>query len=215
MNGRHGVSHVAAGGVLLWILGCGRCSDAPYRGTTLGELGKGVFSYQCADATDSACPRDGDRPPHFPEMIAVGSSFLLDYDTLGDGGLDQSPVADLARLGRRVRVHRGRARLGGGRRVPGGRGVRHRPRADRHAGGAGPRRETRPSWRSAPPPPSSRPSAPTAARSAPVRCPTAGGSSRRGSSRSRAICRTIGRGSPPSAPGWRRCRSATARTRSR
>lgn len=84
MNRRYAVTGIAGGWVALWVLGCGTCNDPPYRGTTLGELGKGVFGYRCADPTDGACPRDGDRPATFPTTIALGASFDVDYDTLGE-----------------------------------------------------------------------------------------------------------------------------------
>jgi hypothetical protein len=70
--------------VLLSALAC-TCNTVPVRGTTVGELGKGVFIYRCADLTDPVCPFDGEKPADFPELIAVGSRFVVEYEALDDG----------------------------------------------------------------------------------------------------------------------------------
>lgn len=64
---------------------CGDPCAPPSQGTTYGELGRGVFVYQCLDPADGACP-DGaiDVPRSFPDYVAVEGAFLLTYDPTDD-----------------------------------------------------------------------------------------------------------------------------------
>jgi hypothetical protein len=47
--------------------------------TTAGELGNGEFRYICAGANDAACDQN-DEAFLFPEVLAVGGRFALDYE---------------------------------------------------------------------------------------------------------------------------------------
>lgn len=58
---------------------CGHpCADSS-QGTTLGELGNGVFVYQCVDASDHVCDPQSDTPRNFPELVGLGGSFGMTY----------------------------------------------------------------------------------------------------------------------------------------
>jgi hypothetical protein len=55
------------------------CDVDPESNETPGELGEGVFKYECVDAQDEAC--DGAaRASVFPTKVATNSSFDLSYD---------------------------------------------------------------------------------------------------------------------------------------
>jgi hypothetical protein len=66
---------VLGGACVLMLSACSDTADEPNE--ERGELGRGVFSYECFGETDLAC-RSGS--PAFPSGIAVGGRFQVDYD---------------------------------------------------------------------------------------------------------------------------------------
>lgn len=55
------------------------CDVDPEKNETPGELGKGVFRYECVDAEDEACGGQATAST-FPAAVATNSSFDLAYD---------------------------------------------------------------------------------------------------------------------------------------
>src|SRR5262245_39176506 len=58
------------------------CDGSPAAATATGELGNGTFEYRCIGTSDPVC-EDGVFNQPFPDCIAVGGAFRLDY-TLRD-----------------------------------------------------------------------------------------------------------------------------------
>jgi hypothetical protein len=58
------------------------CDGSPAAATATGELGNGTFEYRCIGTSDPVC-EDGVFSQPFPDCIAVGGAFRLDY-TLRD-----------------------------------------------------------------------------------------------------------------------------------
>lgn len=69
------------------------CSDS-CNGTTepgaVGELGNGRFLYTCGGTSDPACESsaNGDAVDYFPECIALGGAFDLEYELLDASALE-------------------------------------------------------------------------------------------------------------------------------
>jgi hypothetical protein len=73
------------------------CSDSC--GTTtdpgaIGELGNGRFHYACGGSSDPACESsaDGDDVDYFPDCIALGGGFDLEYELLDASALETSEL---------------------------------------------------------------------------------------------------------------------------
>jgi hypothetical protein len=72
------------------------CDDLPSSASTTGELGNGTFEYSCASLGDAVCEH-GAVEQQFPDCIAVGGAFRLDY-TLKDlsDRDDEHPTSSLS-----------------------------------------------------------------------------------------------------------------------
>jgi len=78
-------------GVLV-LGGCASTCDGQAPPSTIGELGNGRFSYICGGVSDPVC--EFDNSSDFPDCIALGGSFALEYMLLDTAvlGTDSSPV---------------------------------------------------------------------------------------------------------------------------
>ncbi|MEM9462806.1 MAG: hypothetical protein AAGF11_52180 [Myxococcota bacterium] len=68
---------------------CGDTSDPG----AIGELGNGRFLYQCTSDSDPVC-EFSDPGPEFPECIALGGQFDLEYELLDPDALDSDLALD-------------------------------------------------------------------------------------------------------------------------
>ncbi|MCB9749614.1 MAG: hypothetical protein H6713_06350 [Myxococcales bacterium] len=68
---------------LLWCGLLAACTTTGPSGTptveTPGELGHGEFVYACVESSDPVCRGDDTRPP-FPDCVALGGEFELEYE---------------------------------------------------------------------------------------------------------------------------------------
>lgn len=79
---------------LLAIAGCSdSCNESTQQGA-IGELGNGDFLYACGGTSDPACEHsaDDDVVDYFPECIALGSTFDLEYRLLDDSALELDAI---------------------------------------------------------------------------------------------------------------------------
>lgn len=60
----------------------GSCTSSGSKSGSAGELDNGLFHYRCATTNDAACASS--LEPEFPEAIAVGGRFLLEYEPKGN-----------------------------------------------------------------------------------------------------------------------------------
>lgn len=78
----------------LALVGCSdSCGGASEPGT-VGELGNGRFHYTCGGPSDPACESsgDGDTVDYFPNCIALGGEFDLEYELLDDSALETTDL---------------------------------------------------------------------------------------------------------------------------
>ena len=127
---RHAALGIAAALATLVGVGCGDpFTNEPAKE---GELGVGNFLYRCVGDSDPYCD-EGGTAENFPEAIAVGGRFNLDYNQDIDGAVPRVK----SRLGRdRLGSRRNAlvmARAGLWSRARGG-GIRRRRRSAPHPG---------------------------------------------------------------------------------
>ncbi len=60
----------------------GSCTSKSNTTGSSGELDNGLFHYRCVTNNDTACAQSSE--PSFPEAIAVGGQFRLEYEPKGD-----------------------------------------------------------------------------------------------------------------------------------
>ncbi|MEM6989949.1 MAG: hypothetical protein AAF721_05615 [Myxococcota bacterium] len=86
------------GALALAVLACAACGDPnANQPAKEGELGVGTFFYRCVGDSDPFCD-DGGQAENFPEAIAVGGRFSLDYNQDIDGALPNvTPGSDSIR----------------------------------------------------------------------------------------------------------------------
>lgn len=68
------------------------CGDSSDPGA-IGELGNGRFLYQCTSDSDPVC-EFSDPGPEFPDCIALGGRFDLEYELLDPGALESDLELD-------------------------------------------------------------------------------------------------------------------------
>lgn len=76
----------------LVMCACSTCGDAGSSASTTGELGNGTFHYTCTGTSDPVC-ETGLLGQQFPDCIAVGGSFELDYTLRDVSELDDDELA--------------------------------------------------------------------------------------------------------------------------
>jgi hypothetical protein len=78
----------------LWLGGCAStCGDSTNPGA-VGELGNGRFLYACLGESDPACASSpgGDDMDYFPECIALGGRFDLEYMLIDASALESDEL---------------------------------------------------------------------------------------------------------------------------
>lgn len=75
----------------LAVVGCSDpCGGSSTQPGAVGELGNGRFLYTCGGASDPACEGSSNGEPldTFPDCIALGGTFDLEYELVDDSALD-------------------------------------------------------------------------------------------------------------------------------
>jgi hypothetical protein len=80
----------------LSLVGCSdTCNDTTQPGT-VGELGNGRFLYTCGGSNDPACEGNGGiDEAYFPDCIALGGSFDLEYELVDSSALESDELTAL------------------------------------------------------------------------------------------------------------------------
>jgi len=94
MERRHRKWRQGWAALALALVGCSdTCGGATEPGT-VGELGNGRFHYTCGGTSDPACESsaDGQTVDYFPNCIALGGTFDLDYELLDDSALETNDL---------------------------------------------------------------------------------------------------------------------------
>jgi hypothetical protein len=81
------------GTAALMLVGCASTCDESSRPGTIGELGNGRFLYECEGMSDPACESGSDADHYFPECIALGGVFDLEYMLLDNSALESNELS--------------------------------------------------------------------------------------------------------------------------
>lgn len=93
MERRHRPRHWWAA-LTLSLVGCSDSCNGTTEPGAVGELGNGRFLYTCGGTSDPACESsaNGDAVDYFPECIALGGSFDLEYQLLDASALESDEL---------------------------------------------------------------------------------------------------------------------------
>lgn len=93
MERRHRPRHWWAA-LALSLVGCSDSCNGTTEPGAVGELGNGRFLYTCGGQSDPACESsaNGDAVDYFPECIALGGAFDLEYQLLDASALESDEL---------------------------------------------------------------------------------------------------------------------------